>query len=163
MTEEERKARNAQRLAECNPAFRKKVAAVLADMEGHGWRPRIQEGWRSPARQRQLLADGFTKVRWGMHCATTDDGKPDALAVDVLDDDQPNKESTRFLLMLAASAKAHGCLTGIEWGVSQEDRDTIHSAIARRDFTAKVDVGWDPCHVQIGGISVAEASQGKRP
>jgi hypothetical protein len=163
MTEDERKARNRARLAECTPAFRKKVAAILADLEGHGLRPRIQEGWRSPARQRQLLADGFTKVRWGMHNATTENGKPDSLAVDILDDDHPNKEGTRFLLMLAASAKAHGCVTGIAWGLSQEDRDTIRSAIASRSFDAHVEVGWDPCHVQIGGISVVEARNGARP
>ena len=163
MTEEKRKQNNAQRLTECNPAFRTKAAAVLDDMEGHGWRPRIQEAWRSPARQKQLLADGFTKVRWGMHNATTEDGNPDALAVDILDDDQPNKESTKFLLMLAASAKAHECITGIAWGLSQEDQDTIRSAVASRDFDTKIEVGWDPCHVQIGGISVREARNGARP
>jgi hypothetical protein len=163
MTEEQRKERNANRLTECNPIFRRKVAAILADLEGHGFRPRIQEAWRSPVRQRQLLADGFTKVRWGMHNATTEDGNPDALAVDILDDDQPNKESTKFLLMLAASAKAHGCVTGIDWGLAQEDRDTIRSAIVSRDSEAKIEVGWDPCHVQIGGISVREARNGARP
>jgi hypothetical protein len=163
MTEEQRKERNTQRLTECNPIFRRKVGAILADLAGHGWRPRIQEAWRSPARQKQLLADGFTKVGWGMHNAATEDGKPDSLAVDILDDDQPNHESTRFLLMLAASAKAHGCVTGIDWGLAQEDRDTIRSAIASRDFDAKIEVGWDPCHVQIGGISVQEARTGVRP
>ena len=163
MTEEQRKERNAQRLTECNPIFRKKLAAILADLEGHGWRPRIQEAWRSPARQRQLLADGFTKVGWGMHNAATEDGKPDSLAADILDDDQPNQESTCFLLMLAASAKAHGCVTGIDWGLAQEDRDTIRSAIASRDFDAKIEVGWDPCHVQIGEITVQEARNGARP
>ena len=163
MTEQQRKQNNAQRLTECNPAFRNKAAAILTDMEGHGWRPRIQEAWRSPARQRQLLADGFTKVRWGMHNATTDNGKPDALAVDVLDDDTPNKESTRFLLMLASSARVHGCVTGIDWGLSQGNRDSVRSAIASRNFDARVGVGWDPCHVQIGGISVSEARNGARP
>ena len=69
MTEEQRKERNTQRLTECNPIFRRKIAAILADLEGHGWRPRIQEAWRSPTRQKQLLADGFTKVGWGMHNA----------------------------------------------------------------------------------------------
>ncbi|WP_395089785.1 hypothetical protein [Armatimonas sp.] len=163
MTEEQRKERNAQRLTECNPIFRRKATAILEDLEGHGLRPRIQEAWRSPTRQRQLLADGFTKVRWGMHNAVTEDGNPDSLAVDILDDDQPNKESTKFLLMLTASAKAHGCVTGIGWGLSQEDRDTIRSAVTSRDFEAKVEVGWDPCHVQIGGISVQEARDGARP
>ncbi|WP_395089756.1 hypothetical protein [Armatimonas sp.] len=163
MTDEQRTERNAQKLKECNPIFRSKVKAILTDLEGHGWRPRIQEAWRSPTRQKQLLADGFTKVGWGMHNATTEDGRPDSLAVDILDDDQPNKESTRFLLMLAASAKAHGCITGIDWGLAQEDRDTIRSAIASRDFEAKVEVGWDPCHFQIEGISVQEARNGARP
>ena len=163
MTEEQRKHNNAKKLGECNPVFRGKVAAILADLEGYGLRPRIQEAWRSPTRQKQLLADGFTKVGWGMHNAATEDGKPDSLAVDILDDDQPNKETTKFLLMLAASAKAHGCVTGIDWGLSQEDRDTIRSAVASRHFEAKVEVGWDLCHVQIGGISVREARNGVRP
>ena len=163
MTEEQRKHNDAQKLTECNPVFRGKVAAIIADLEGHGLRPRTQEAWRSPARQKQLLADGFTKVRWSMHNATTEDGNPDALAVDILDDNQPNHESTRFLLMLAASAKAHGCITGIDWGLAQEDRDTIRSAIASRDFEAKIEAGWDPCHVQIGGITIQEARNGARP
>ncbi len=163
MTEEQRKERNAKRLTECNPIFRRKVAAILADLEGHGFRPRIQEAWRSPTRQKQLLADGFTKVRWGMHNAVTEDGKPDSMAVDILDDDRPNHESTKFLLMLAASAKAHGCITGIDWGLPQEDRDTIRSAIASHDFEVNIEVGWDPCHVQIGGITVQEARNGARP
>ncbi|WP_395144903.1 hypothetical protein [Armatimonas sp.] len=163
MTDEQRKHNNAQKLTECNPILRRKVAAIIADLEGHGWRPRIQEAWRSPARQKQLLDDGFTKVRWGMHNAVTEDGKPDSLAVDILDDDQPNKESSKFLLMLASSAKAHGCVTGIDWGLAQEDRDTIRSAVAGRDFDATIEVGWDPCHVQIGGISVQEARNGARP
>ena len=98
-----------------------------------------------------------------MHNAATEDGKPDSLAADILDDDQPNHESIKFLLMLAASAKAHGCITGIAWGLTQEDRDTIRSAIASLDFEAKSEVGWDPCHVQIGGISVQEARNGARP
>ena len=85
------------------------------------------------------------------------------LAVDVLDDDAPNKESTRFLLMLAASAKVHACVTGIDWGLSPDDRDSVRSAIASRSFDARVGVGWDPCHVQIGGISVVEARNGARP
>ena len=163
MTEEQRKDRNTERLTECNPIFRKKVTAILTDMEGHCWRPRIQEAWRSPARQKQLLADGFTKVGWGMHNATTEDGKPDSLAADILDDDHPNQESTKFLLLLATSAKAHSCITGIAWGLAQEDRDTIRSAIASQDFDAKIEVGWDPCHVQIGGITVQEARNGARP
>ncbi|WP_394796648.1 hypothetical protein [Armatimonas sp.] len=163
MTDEQRKERNTHNLTECNPAFRLKVAAILTDMEGHGWRPRIQEGWRSLARQKQLLADGYTKVGWGMHNATTGDGKADSLAADILDDDRPNHESTRFLLMLATSAKAHGCVTGIDWGLAQEDRDTIRSAIASRDFDTKIEVGWDPCHVQIGDISIQEARNGARP
>ena len=65
--------------------------------------------------------------------------------------------------LLASSAKAHGCVTGIAWGLAPEDRDTLRSAIAGRDFGAKIEVGWDPCHVQIGGISVQEARNGARP
>jgi hypothetical protein len=163
MTEEQRKARNESRLAECHPVFRRKVRAILEDLEGHGLRPRIQEAWRSPARQKKLLAEGFTKVRWGMHNATTDDGKPESLAVDILDDDKPNNESTQFLLLLASSAKAHECVTGIVWGLSARSRKRVEAAIAERDFDAPVLIGWDPCHVQIEGITVQEARAGKRP
>jgi hypothetical protein len=163
MTEEQREARNAEKLTECQLTFRRKVKAILEDLESHGLRPRIQEAWRSPARQKQLLAEGFTKVRWGMHNATDSDGKPESLAVDILDDDRPNNESTQFLLLLASSAKAHGCITGIAWGLSQKSRKRVEEAIAEREFDAPIPVGWDPCHVQIGGISVREARAGKRP
>jgi hypothetical protein len=163
MTEEQRKARNESRLAECHPAFGKKVAAILTDLEGLGLRPRIQEAWRSPTRQRQLLRAGFTKLAWGMHNATGPEGKPEALAVDILDDERPNKEGTRFLLMLAASAKVHGCVTGIAWGLSAGGKKRVEAAIAERDFDGAVPIGWDPCHVQVGGISFQEARAGRRP
>ncbi len=163
MTEPDREARNERKLKQLHPWLRPKIAAVLEDLEGHGYRPRIQDAWRSPADQRKAWESGHSKLLWGFHNATAQDGTPEALACDVLDDDVPFSPSQRYLMMLAASAQVHDLVTGIGWGLGARLRDGLEAAILRRDWSADVKIGWDPCHVQVGGIRVAEARKGARP
>jgi hypothetical protein len=47
---------------------------------------------------------------------TAADGTPEALAVDMLDDDAPLNPSKKYLLMLAHAAEKAGLETGIRWG-----------------------------------------------
>jgi len=48
MREADRQGRNQNRLQECHEVYAKKVAAVIQGMEQLGFRPRIQDAWRSP-------------------------------------------------------------------------------------------------------------------
>ena len=163
MNEADRKARNAQMLQQLYPTFRAKIAAVIADLEGHGHRPRIQCAWRSPQEQREAYESGHSKLLYGFHNVTGADGRPEALAVDLLDDDHPNQEGRLFLLQMASSAESHGCVTGVRWGVPAAMAQAIDAAIARKDWDAPVKVGWDPCHIQPAGMTAREAKAGRRP
>lgn len=158
MTEQDRQARNKERLSELHPAFAAKVESVIHDLEGHEFRPRIQDAARSPEAQLEAYQSGHSKLRFGFHNVTLK-GKPCALAVDLLDDDHPSQESTRYLLMLASSAEAHGLTTGIRWGLPQKMRDAIDRAILLKTWDAPVKTGWDPCHVEPRGMTASEAQK----
>jgi hypothetical protein len=164
MTEEQRKQRNADRLTELFPAFRKRIKAVIQDLEAQGLRPRIQDAWRSPEDQLKAFNSGHSKLKYGFHNVTAKDGTKEALAVDMLDDDHPAKEGKEYLLHLAAAAEKQGLITGIRWGVpTQKLRDAIDTAIANKDWKASVKIGWDPTHCEPTDLTSAEAKAGKRP
>src|SRR5215213_8106713 len=99
MKETARKERNQQRLTECFPAFAQKVQAVIDDLEGQGFRPRIQDAHRSVADQLKALKGGFSKVKFGFHNVTGANGKPESLAVDLLDDDHPLNPSRKYIIL----------------------------------------------------------------
>ncbi len=56
MLETERLQRNQSRLQELYPYFRARVEAVLKEMEAEGFRPRIQDAWRSPEDQLKSIS-----------------------------------------------------------------------------------------------------------
>jgi hypothetical protein len=163
MKEVARKQRNVERLAGMYPTFGNSLAKVISALEAEGLRPRIQDGWRSPEEQRKAFEAGHSKLLFGYHNATSTAGEPEALAADVLDDNAPLNPSTRYLLRLAAAAERHGLVTGIRWGLPKKLRVGIDAAIATHDWSADVKIGWDPTHVEIVGLSVAEVQAGKRP
>lgn len=169
MTEDQRHARNAARLLELNPGFRSRVAAIIQDLEGAGRRPRIQDAWRSPADQLAAFRAGRSKLRWGFHNATAPDGTPDALAVDLLDDDDVTDDGqingsrgVGYVLALARYAGNHRCQTGIAWGLPAGLRSGLATAIADQDLTWNR-IGWDSCHIEPVEITVAMAKAGARP
>jgi len=163
VTEADRKARNAQRLTECDPVFRLQLEGILAGLEAQGFRPRIQTAWRSLADQRAAATAGHSQLSWGFHNATQPDGTPDSLAADVLDDDHPLNPSRPYVMALAKLALVHGCQTGILWGLPLALRRALGVAIAGgiTDWHGKI--GWDPSHVEHVGISIADAKAGIRP
>lgn len=163
MQESTRKERNRQRLGECFPAFASRVAAVISDMEAQGFRPRIQAAHRSIADQLKAFKDGFSQVKFGFHNVTNGSGAPESLAVDLLDDDRPLNPSREYLIRLAATAQRHGVETGIFFSLPQQLRKGLAEAIANLDFKSPVKIGFDPTHVQVTGITIAEAKAGKRP
>lgn len=163
MTEEARKQRNADRMAELFPTFRNRLLRVIADLEAMGERPRIQDAWRSPEDQLKAFRSGHSQIKFGFHNVTGSNGEKQALAVDLLDDNHPLNMGTKYLLKLALASEQNGLATGIRWGLPEKLRTGINDALAQQAFDAKVKIGWDPSHVQPTGITVAEAKAGERP
>jgi hypothetical protein len=163
MQEQQRLERNASRLTECYPAFAEALKHVIEDMERLGFRPRIQDAWRSPEAQLEAVNSGNSELRFGFHNITGAGRRKEALAVDLLDDDAPLQPSRRYMLTLAAVARDHNLETGITWGLQPSTRQRLERAIRERDFEAPGKIGWDPCHVQVTGITPTQARQGRRP
>jgi hypothetical protein len=162
MREPDRLARNAARLEEVNPVFRDKLVATIWDLEHEGHRPRIQIAWRSPADQMVAYSTGHSKLQWGFHNATTPDGRPDALAVDVVDDDFPLDPRRAFIVAVSHFARQHGLNTGIDWALPFNIKAAVNAAVAANvEWLGKI--GWDPLHIEWVGISVADAKRGVRP
>lgn len=163
MKEADRIKRNDDRLAELYPTFRARLKKTIKKLESSGIRPRIQDAWRSPADQKKAYDSKHSKLLYGFHNVTGDNNRPEALAVDLLDDDAPLSPSKNYLLQLAAAAQAAGLITGVRWGVPAKLAPAIDAAIAAKDWDANVKVGWDPTHVQPTDVTIAEAKAGKRP
>ena len=125
MQEHQRLARNQQRLTECHEVFAEALTGVSRDLERLGFRPRIQEAWRSPEAQLQAVNNGNSELRFGFHNVTGADGRREALAVDLLDDDAPLEPSRCYVLTLAAVARDHGLETGILWGIQRATRERL--------------------------------------
>ncbi|MEO8035130.1 MAG: hypothetical protein ABI837_11915 [Acidobacteriota bacterium] len=130
MREDTRNARNAARTAELYVVVRRRIVLVLRDLETVGLHPRIQEAWRSPADQLRAYETGHSKLKFGFHNVTGATGKPEALAADILDDDNPLNPRPSYLLQLAATAERHGMATGIRWGLPAAFAGAIDAAIA---------------------------------
>ena len=171
MTEADRHARNRERLAECHGVFASRVRAVIEGLEGQQERPRAQDAWRSPVEQRAKYKAGLSKVSWGFHCAETDDGKPAALALDLVDDDDANDDGALnfsrglgFVFILARVGRVHKLTTGIDWGLPEPIRRGLWRAIDSHDLTWPIkNLGWDPCHLEPSDLTVRMARRGLRP
>ena len=115
-----------------------------------------------PEDQLTAYLNGNSKVKFGFHNVTGVDGRREALAVELLDDDAPLAPGAPYVLRLAAAA-AEGLATGALWGLPAKLKSGTEAAIAAGDFDAPVKIGWDPCHVEPTGITIAQAKVGKRP
>ncbi len=167
-----RRTRNTSRLLECHGPFAARVIRLISDLEGRGSRPRIQEAFRSLAEEQQAVGSGHSQVHWSFHNATTPAGRPDALAVDLLDDDYPVPaehqdewpESFRhYVLSLASLAGTLQLETGIAWGLSADERRVLGIALANDPLSYVGPLGWDVCHVEPRDLTLAAAKAGKRP
>ena len=163
MDERARLSRNAQRLGELHTAFARRIRRVLAALEAKGYRPRIQDAWRSPADQLKAFARGTSKLKFGFHNVTRANGRPEALAVDILDDDFPLNPRGDYLLQLAAASGRVQCRTGIAWGLPPALAKAVADAVANGAWRARIKIGWDPTHVEPADLTLAAAKAGKRP
>ena len=82
MNEESRRARNAHRLAELHSTYAGRIGRIISQLEAAGYRPRIQDAWRSPESQLAAFEAGTSKLTFDFHHLTTADGRPDSLAVE---------------------------------------------------------------------------------
>lgn len=163
MLEHERRQRNQLRLLELYPYVRTRMEAVVREMEAAGYRPRIQEAWRSEADQLRAYQAGTTRIKYGFHNVTGPNAEKQAMAADIIDDNRPFNAKTDFMLRLAAAAQRQGLITGIRWDLSEAKAKAIDDAIAAQTWTVPVQVGWDPLHVEVTGLTPAEAQVGRRP
>lgn len=163
MTEQQRRERNKLRLSECHPGFAWRVREILLRLEARGYRARIQDAHRSLEDQAAAVAAGRSKRRFGFHNVTGANGVPEALAVDILNDDDPLTVSKPYALALAIEARFVGCATGIAWGLPGPMWRAVEAAIVERDTGANVKIGWDPYHVQVAGMTLAMVQAGERP
>jgi hypothetical protein len=171
VTEEQRRERNAFKLLECWHPFASRVKAIIVDLERANWRPRIQEAWRSTQAQRDRRGAGNSRLLYGYHNITAADGTPEALAVDLLDDDDPLRPSRLYLIDLARYARDHDCETGIAWGLPSNLARAVELAVADRHQSdlheqalyAALKLGWDPAHVQVARCPLDAVRRGYRP
>lgn len=172
MTDLDRLARNSMRLKTCNPGFALRAQRLIILLEQHGFRPRIDQSFRTPAEHEQQLAAGTSQSSWSFHMATTPDGRPDALAVDLLDDDYPMPANDQrqwpatfraYLLTLASLAAGLGLETGLSWGLSAQERQQLAAALATDPLRYEGPCGWDPTHCEPRDLTLAAAKAGRRP
>lgn len=164
MTDAERHERNEKLLGQCHPGFARPLRATLLDVESVSRRPRIDNAWRSPAEQLAKYKANLSHIRYGFHCATGPTGKPESLAVDLVDEDHPLDPPLSFALVLLWAARRHGLTTGLLFGLPANlQRPLIAAADERRfSFVTKV-IGWDRMHVEITSLTVAQVKGGMRP
>lgn len=164
MQEAARRARNVQRLGECFPTFAARAKRVIAEMESLGFRPRIQDAHRTIAAQLEAFRKGTSHVKFGYHNVTGAGGRAESLAVDLIDDDDPNHSGRRYVITLAKIAQKHGLNSGIFFDVKPPARrELLKKAIERLDFDPKIQIGFDPTHIEATGVTIAGAKGGARP
>jgi hypothetical protein len=162
VNESARLQRNATMLLQLHPVFGARIVKLIAALERAGYRPRIQQAWRSQAQQ-QTLPPGTTEVAWSFHNAEDADGKPEALAVDLLDDDSPVNPRQAYVMRLAIEARALHLETGLLWGLADGPRYRLEEAIKNGRYDWVGPRGWDPLHVQPSDVSLLQAKHGLRP
>lgn len=162
MTEQQRYDRNKAMLAQCDPMFGKAVSLVIWEAQALGFYPRIQCAWRSVADQMTAFQAGMSHVQFGFHNITGVGGLPEALAVDVLDDDHPLSPSRAYVVALARIGRKHGLQTGIDWDLPMNVRVALNAAIDHGEsWPGKI--GFDPTHLETTAVTLDQARAGQRP
>lgn len=156
-----RKQRNKQRLTEIYSKYVDKYADLLNCLEKtYGYKPRMQDAWRSLELQRKYWSIGKSWLKVGAHNFTLPGERKAALAADILNDRDPlGKNSIEYWAVLAIEAHKRGLETGICWNLKQgpgTHRAAMETAIAAGSIfelarLVDIDRGQDPCHVQAQG------------
>lgn len=144
------------KLDELHPAFRPKVEAVIAGLEKLDWDPRIVWAYRTPEQQTICYTTGHSTVKFSFHMAHFPDGRPAALAADIIDRKYgygPGQAARNFFADLARLAREQGCICGSDWNNNGiDDRvekrksiyDAAHIQMLPNSEKDKVEAGWLP-------------------
>lgn len=164
MNDTDRQKRNEEKLTELHPWMRQRVIGLLVDLEHHGWKPRIQDAWRSPEDQLKAFNSGHSKLKYGYHNVTGPGGVKESFACDILrEDDSVLKAEKEYCIALAHYAKKQGLATGIVWGMPQAIALATMRAVAQLDLNANVKISWDPTHCEPSDPWLAKLQGGWRP
>jgi len=141
-----------------NGGFRLKVKMTLDSLREHGENPKVFEGKRTLAQQRDKVKAGVSRTVLSYHLRRGSDGG--ACAADVADAKTGWRASIRFWLLLGANAQARGMGWGGLFGLSRKQKAQLVAVIEecravkwQEDaavFDRKIVLGWDPAHVQTG-------------
>ena len=152
MTDADRFARNESKLQELHPWMRSRVMGLLVDLEHDGWKPRIQDAWRSPEDQKKAFESGHTKLLYGYHNVTRLEFNrviKEAFACDILrEDDNVLVAEKEYCIALAHFALKQGLQTGIAWSFNAAMRAAVEKAVREKDLKANIKISWDPCHCE---------------
>lgn len=122
------------------PGFATKLRKVFLILQGQGFSPKITSAWRDLATQARLKAEGKTQVSFSFHNNINDEGKPAALAADVIDSRygyEVSDRNAKFFKALGAAAES----LGMTWGGGLTYKRS-------NPVWAKYSLSWDPSHVQ---------------
>lgn len=132
-----------EKLASTDPRLR--LPELLERLRARGFQPRVISTWRSLATQAALVEQGLSKVPFSFHNALRPDGRPGALAGDIVDarwwwgdgvvGSPKTAGAASFFLALGEEAKK----LGLHWGGDWKHSNAIWAAYG---------MGWDPAHVQ---------------
>ena len=135
---------------------RLKLPVVLATLQARGHRPKVVFSWRSLASQAVLKQKGRSSLSFSKHNAVDRTGQPRALAADIIDERYGWGDGEH------GSAKSDGALgffralgevvdeLGLGWGGRWKSRGS---------FWTRYGMGWDPAHIEVAEVSVAQAQR----
>lgn len=150
-----RQKRNRDQLSLMHPEARARMTRLLLEIEWRGYRPRLQETYRTQAQQLEKWGAGLSRIRTaGPHTCTVD-GKPASLATHVLDDTDPIAAGAVWWARLAIVARQNGLQTGLCFGLTDSvHRQKIEAAIQGGlvgvlAILVTHERGFDPLHVEM--------------
>ena len=142
---------------EFHPSFGPKLLRVMRSLKADGWSPKVASGHRTIEQQAKLVAEKRSKVLFSFHNATYSDGRPAALAADVIDTrwawNTPGGIEHAFWLALGKAARNERLIWGNDWdddGIpvgpdpDESFADVAHIQLLPNSFLKRVRNGWLP-------------------
>jgi hypothetical protein len=126
-----------KKLASMHPDMRPKVKAVLEGMTARGFQPKIFYGWRSVAKQLEIVKEGNSSVKFSFHNVQHKDGTPNAYAADIVDTRWawgPEAARNGFWKALGEEAK----LQNLYWGGDWSKPDWAHVQLVANGLLARM-------------------------
>lgn len=159
-----RTASNVQLLDLCHPMFAERVAIALVPAS-QIVPIRVVCTYRPLADQLEAYNEGRSDTLYGFHNCEDREGRPAALACDIVElDEKPYSEEPELYARLAIEAWRNKLRTGLLFGLAENQRLPRQRAIARGNFSELVDLiapprgrrGWDPLHIEAGPVLIEQ-------